>query len=300
MSVFGKTKYQISRISKFGLMSEYMRSFGAEKIWENPPLEVGKHEDVSLHSVGGREHLTMFAIMLTSWLTHSNLPCAVFFHDDGTLNADDTDRLHIKFPGIQVISKSESDQHITPKLDKLDSLSQYRKNMPHALKCIDTFFYATGSHFLLIDPDVVFFQNPGFILEWAHKTDNTDIWFNRDPQEPSPYTEATSYETYGFSIWPRVNSGLCLMQKSVLDLNFYESVFNEATFTKSIDWRKEQTALALLASRHNQGGLLPEEYDVTIEPNKQDHAVCRHYVGAVRHHFWREGAPQVLKDIRYG
>ena len=294
MSFLGKLAYQASRIRDYGLVSEYYRTFKASEVWQLPPARCADSSEVTIHSVGGHDYLTMFAAMLHSWIHSSGISLAVRYHDDGSLTDEDAANLRNSFPGIKIIGRAEADEQMEARLSEAPLLKAYRDAMPHALKCVDALAMTPGARVLLLDPDIIFFRKPEFILNWISDENDTQNWFNKDPFEPSPYSAETSSESFGFPIWNRVNSGLCLINTELLDIAFFEQVFKDSIFQNSPDWRKEQTLLALSASRTNTGGLLPCEYDVTLARSKADSAICRHYVGRVRHHFWREGLPHVL------
>jgi hypothetical protein len=94
-------------------------------------------------------------------------------------------------------------------------------------------------------------------------------------------------------LWRKVNSGLCLLTKATIDLEFCERALGETSILKGHVWRIEQTLFALCASR-GKGGLLPPIYEVSLGKYAAPDAVARHYVGAVRDRFYGEG----LKRLR--
>jgi hypothetical protein len=92
-----------------------------------------------------------------------------------------------------------------------------------------------------------------------------------------------------------VNSGLCLLNReTVSDLGLMESLLaHPALQAKEVQWRVEQTLLALSASRMNLGGLLSAAYEVSPAPNLRVGCVARHYIGCVRDRFLSEGVMQL-------
>ena len=94
-------------------------------------------------------------------------------------------------------------------------------------------------------------------------------------------------------LWPKVNTGLCLITKSAMDLDFCDRVLAQTSILRGHIWRIEQTLYALCASRAGKGGLLPPEYEVSLRKRASPDAVARHYVGAVRDRFYSEGVARL-------
>ncbi|HEX8530588.1 MAG TPA: hypothetical protein VF646_11215, partial [Cytophagales bacterium] len=89
----------------------------------------------------------------------------------------------------------------------------------------------------------------------------------------------------------RVNVGLWVMNREDLDLPKTERWL--AAFPADLPPLKkrltEQTLLAMLATDSANGvAHLPPPYDVAFEKKPED-AVCKHYVGRIRHGFELEG-----------
>ena len=118
-------------------------------------------------------------------------------------------------------------------------------------------------------------------------------WFNEDVAESALISEAEARSELGVELWPRVNSGLCLMHRPALDLAFCEQALARTAILRGRVWRIEQTLFALCASRGGQGGLLPPKYEVSLGRGAAEGAVARHYVGAVRDRFYGEGLPRL-------
>lgn len=262
--------------------------------WENPcgALPV---EKVPLHVVCGSEHVMMLQWMLASWFVATRRNWKVIVHDDGSLHRDHFDLLVSRFPHVEIHWRGDADRAMGDRLKAFPRCANYRHRMPQALKCFDVGWMTPSPdrRFLLLDPDIIFFRKPNRILAWCDAELQSgrpiSVWFNEDAQEPAPFGPADTPAELGFRIWPRVNSGLCLLDASLIDLDFCEYLLNLPAMQDCVDWRLEQTLLALLASRRNVGGLLPRQYEVSLGRHRQEDSVARHYVGAVRGRFWAEG-----------
>jgi len=171
--------------------------------------------------------------------------------------------------------------------------------MPHGLKSFDIPYFSQSDRFLMIDPDVLFFLRPQEILDWVDHPVDRSCWFNQDFQEPSPISLDRAKKDLGINLWPRVNSGLCLLNtKTVFDLSAMESYLASPVLQDpKIQWRIEQTLLALCASKENKGGLLSSSYEVSANKHRQANCVARHYVGCVRDRLLSEGVTALSNKI---
>jgi hypothetical protein len=256
--------------------------------WQNPHADAPP-ADVPLTSVLGREHLTMVAWMLASWTTASGRNWRIVLHEDGTLPADAAARLRDLGLNISVVSRREADARTAAALQSTPLCARYRTEHPLGLKIFDVPLLQAAPRFLLIDPDVLFFQRPDEILRRVDDSRDDHCYFNKDVAEASNVSAAEARQKLGVTLLPQVNSGLCLLPTRALDLAFCERALRETTVLRGHFWRVEQTLFALCASRHGRAGLLAPTYEVSLGPTRRPDAVARHYVGAVRDRFWAEG-----------
>jgi len=258
---------------------------------------------IPLHAVGGHQHVMMTAWMLASFVEATQRNWEVRFHDDGTLTESDIEFLANFMPSLQIIRRADADERMKDKLSAYPLCRQYRDEIPLALKCFDVpeCVDSDDGRFLLIDPDVLFWGNVEEILEWVdHSPGSEDAracWFNRDPQEPSPISPQEAQDRWNISLWRQVNSGLCLLNQEIGHLADFEAWLGDPALQQAKLWRKEQTLLALAASKADRGGLLAPKYEVSLGRECEQDSVCRHYVGAVRNRFWTEGVRKVHPKI---
>jgi len=154
-------------------------------------------------------------------------------------------------------------------------------------------YYCESPRFLVLDSDVLFFNHPREIMDWAGNGAK-ECWFNEDIAEGSLVSERESLEDLGVVLWPRVNTGIALITKEAIDFEFCDRVLGETSALKGDLARIEQTLFALCASRHGKGGLLPKTYEISLGKHASEDCVARHYVGAGRDRFYGEG----LKRLR--
>lgn len=287
----GKFLYTIRRLAQFGLRHWYVEHFLTHRItaWRGDPNLPSA--DVPLHFLSSKHDWKMALWMLVSFRELTGRRWPLIFHEDGSLGDNEFDIFRAMFPEIRVITRREADSEMKLVLKNFSRCDEYRRKMPHAIKSFDIPHFCQSDRFLMIDPDVIFFQRPQEILEWVDHHEDKSCWFNRDFQEPSPISPIQAKVDLGIDLLPRVNSGLCMLHKAtVSDLRAMESYLTHpALQNPNVQWRVEQTLLALTASREKRGGLLPPSYEVSPNKHKRSGCVARHYVGCVRDRFLSEG-----------
>ena len=247
---------------------------------------------IPVHVLTGEKDWRLAAWMLASWFHFSEHAWPVVIHDDGTLPEGAGQLFQELFPSVRIITRREADGAVAPILRSYPFCADYRRLHPLALKIFDVPHFTRSSHFLVFDSDLLFFNYPREILDWvSHRAD--ECWFNEDVQEGALITAAEARSELGIKIWPRVNSGLCLLVKAAMDLDLCDRALAQTSMLSGHVWRIEQTLLMLCAAQYNKGGLLPRTYEVSLGKHAAENAVSRHYVGAVRDRFYAEGVKRL-------
>lgn len=252
---------------------------------------------VPVHLLTGEKDWRLAAWSLASYFHFTNLGWPVVIHDDGTLPEEGKAALSEMFEGCRIISRPEADAAMDKALRPFPWCADYRAKHPLAMKIFDVPQFEESERFIVLDSDVLFFQRPEEIITWATSPCARDCWFNEDVKEGSLITAAEAREELNVKLWSRVNSGLCLMYKPVIDLDFCDRALATTSILQGHIWRVEQTLFALCASRNGKGGLLPKTYEVSLRRNASKDIVMRHYVGAVRDRFYGEGLKRLKMDL---
>lgn len=297
----GRLLYLLRRDLKRGFGSSYHFYKTLPRIEEwSWPYWSEDPSPVPVHILTGRDHWQLAAWMLASWFHFSEQGWQIVIHDDGTLPEHGRASLQAMFPKTRVITRAEADSVMNRKLLAYPYCLEYREMHPLALKVFDIPHFASAPRFIVFDSDLLFFNHPREIIDWAKAERNIECWFNEDVQESSLLSAAEVREEFGVKLWPRVNSGLALIYKSAMDLDVCDRALAETSIMRGHVWRIEQTLFALCASRHGRGGLLPKRYEVSLGRHSAPDAVSRHYVGAVRDRFYGEGLRRLETTLLAG
>jgi hypothetical protein len=293
----GRLWYLAQRDWQRGLAATWHDRVTSRRIlaWNNPRT-AEPPDEIPVHILSGKDDWLLACWMLASWFHTTERNWRVILHDDGHLPAEAASAFEKIAPCIRRISAHEADNAVLAALAGHTACRDYRRAHPLARKIFDVPALTPGERFIILDSDVLFFRKPESILRWcAYGGD--ECWFNEDVKEafPIPLTEVQA--TLGITVWPRVNSGLCLLNRSTIDLDLCEKALRETSLLKGHIWLVEQSLFAICASARNRGGLLPREYEVSLEKKARPDAVARHYVGAVRQRFYGDGIARVKSQL---
>ena len=253
---------------------------------------------IPVHVLTGTKDWQLAAWMLASFFHFTEMAWPIVIHDDGTLPEDARATLESLFQGARLIRRSEADAEMNRVLRAFPFCHDYRNAHPLALKIFDMPHFARGDRFLVIDSDVLFFNHPREIVDWANGPGTSrECWFNEDVQESSLITAGEAREELGVKLWNRVNSGLGAIYRPAIDFDFCDRALATTSILRGPIWRVEQTLFALCASRMGKGGLLPKNYEVSLKRRASPEAIARHYVGAVRDRFYGEGLKRLRQQL---
>jgi hypothetical protein len=293
----GRLWYLAQRDWQRGLAATWNDYFVSRRIlnWRNP-YAGQPPDDTPVHILSGKDDWLLACWMLASWFHHTGRNWQVILHDDGHLPAEAAAAFEKIAPAVRRISAQEADRAVIDALSSHPACRDYRLAHPLARKIFDVPTLTPGERFIILDSDVLFFRKPDFILRWC-AAGSDECWFNQDVSEAFPIPVAEVREQLGIDLWPRVNSGLCLLNRPAIDLDLCERALRETTLLKGHIWLVEQSLFAICASARNRGGLLPPEYEVSLEKKARPDAVARHYVGAVRQRFYADGIARARRQL---
>ena len=264
--------------------------------WQWPYWGETSHT-MPVHVLTGEADWRMAAWMLASWFCATDLGWPVVVHDDGTLPAHACDTFQQVFGGsLTIISRAEADSSMDSQLRAFPFCEEYRRSHTHALKVFDIAQFTGGDRCLVFDPDVLFFRKPVEIRAWAD-SETEACWFCEDAVESSVITAAEARDELGVKLWRRVDTGICLLWKAAIDLDFVDRALAQTSVLKGQPDRIASTLIALCASQHNVGGLLPKSYEVSPGRNAASDAVTRCYSGAARDRFFAEGLKRLRETV---
>jgi hypothetical protein len=230
---------------------------------------------------------------LKTFYHYSGRRYALCIHDDGTLTDDHRATLRHHFPDARIIDRASADRRVLETLQSYPRCLEFRQTNHLSPKVFDFREYLESDRMLLLDSDVLFYQEPSVLLNRIE--DSTYCLNTVNGDVASAYTvqpEVVKTQS-GFDLIDRFNSGLGLIHKPSMRLDWIEEFLGLPNILGHF-WRIEQTLYALFSSRYG-AELLPAEYDVHLEGDINGDP-CRHYVGKIRQLMYSEGIQHLVQN----
>jgi hypothetical protein len=296
----GSMVLKIRQKYEHGLGTAYYRDTVRSRILETKPIAQTLDRTCEIHVLTCAKDWLNLMWTLKTFYHYSNRHYALCIHDDGTLTQSDRATFQHHFPDARIIDRPSADTRVLAELANHPRCLEFRKNNHLAPKVFDFASYLESDRMLLLDSDILFFQEPGILLQRIENSEYGLNTVNGDTKSAYTVESAIVKEKCHVEMIERFNSGLGLIHKASLNLDWIEEFLALPDILGHF-WRIEQTLYALCSSRFGVE-LLPDEYAVQLEENLQG-LPSRHYVGTIRHLMYTEGIRQLvqqgfLKDLK--
>lgn len=276
-----------------GLQVAHYRDTVRPRIFNTKPIENTGDRTCEIHVFTCAQDWLNLIWTLKTFYHYSNRQYALCIHDDGTLTDSDRATLKHHFPQARLIDRPSADERIFSLLTSHPRCLEFRKSNHLSPKLFDFPAYLESDRMLLLDSDVLFFAEPKALLQRIEDPNYCLNTVNGDVSSSYTVDPAVVKERFGFEVIDRFNSGLGLIYKDSLYLDWIEE-FLSLPDIEGHFWRIEQTLYALCSCRFGVE-LLPSEYDVHLE-GSIDGSPSRHYVGKIRHLMYGEGMRHLVQN----
>ncbi len=289
----GSLVLKIRQKYKYGLCVAYYRDTIRSRIISSAPINGTIDPACEIHVLTSSKDWLNLIWTLKSFYYYSGRKYSLCIHDDGTLTKESYNILQHHFPDAHLIDRKMADEKMLVLLKPYPRCLEFRQTNHLSPKVFDFVAYLESDRMLLLDSDVLFFQEPTELLRRIESPTYMYNCVNRDIASAYTVEPTVVREFMGFTMQPRFNSGLGLIQKKSINLDWIEEFLGISGIIGHF-WRIEQTLLALCSSKFGVE-LLPEEYNVRLEKGIKT-SPCRHYVGAIRHLMYSEGIKHLVQN----
>ena len=230
-------------------------------------------------------------------------PWPLVFHDDGSLERADCEKLKCHFPNCRITDVKEMDERAESLLKGYPNLLKYRTASRNSFgrKVIDAHFYSPQASILCIDTDVLFFAPPEELIELAGADDK--VAYHCEAQDF--YLNCPDLRKRFDSVLLDLNSGLTLRPPSYFDKTRFEEVcdwLNEEGERLQFRPGCDQLLLSICAGwqpSSNVKGLAVHYSNSAAEfSSLGEGLVSMHYHSWSREMFAWQGIPYFLKRLK--
>jgi hypothetical protein len=278
-----------------GLRVAYYRDVVRPRVLQTPPIEGLLDRRCEIHVLTSQQDWLNLIWALKSFYAASGRKYELCIHDDGSLEPSSREQLQKHFPDARLIDREAADREVLPALENFPRCRAFRETNHLSPKLFDFRHFLRADRMLLLDSDVLFFENPAELLRRIEDPTYLRNSVNADIQSGYTVDPVAAGERFGMTIPERFNSGLGVIHGDSLRLEWIEEFLDFPGILGHF-WRIEQTLFALCSARFGVE-LLPDEYRVSLARGVEG-CVAKHYVGAVRHLMYGEGIRKLTREGR--
>jgi hypothetical protein len=194
----------------------------------------------------GHAHVEMALASLGSLQRYSADPLRLRLHEDGSLTAEDRERLGEALGDLALVARAEADERVADLLAGRPALRAFRQRNPLALKLIDIPLLAGEDDLAYCDSDVLFLRPFSDLFRFPGP--ETGAVFMSDRQNAYSVRSWHLLAQPRLALPCRVNSGILLFRTRFFDPDLLEWYFARPEFGFAPVWG-EQTAWALLGGQ---------------------------------------------------
>jgi hypothetical protein len=220
-------------------------------------------------------------------------PYRLVIHEDGSLGEEALGHIRRLFPDARLIARDNADTRVLASLADYPHSHEFRKTNALSLKVFDFRHFLDADRMILLDSDVLFYRRPDVLMNRIEDAAYDNNTVNGDVASVFTVESDLVRERFGFALPERFNSGLGLIHRDSLSVDWIEELLQLPGIIGHF-WRIEQTLYALCSGRFGVE-LLPPEYDVYLDKGIGERP-SRHYVGAIRHLMYSEGMARLVKE----
>jgi hypothetical protein len=275
-----------------GLRAAYYRDIVRPRILQTRPITGTNDPTAELHVMTRSEDWLDLIWALKSFYVFSKRKYKLAIHDDGSLEPQHRDLIRGHFPDARLIDRAEADERVCAELTDYPRNLTFRRTNILAPKVFDFISYLESDRMLIFDSDLMFFAAPTEMLNCIEDKNFTINIFNSDCKHCYTVWPDDISSLVGHAVLPQINSGFGLIHRDSIRLDWTEEFLGLPGILEGHFWRIEQTLIALCSSRYGVK-LLPEEYTLRLEAGIGKRPF-RHYVGEIRHLFYREGIRRLV------
>jgi len=234
---------------------------------------------------------------LKSFYHQSGKTYPLAIHIQGTSTGRMENQLRQHFPNARLIFQDEADRVVEGYLRrrKLHRLLAMRRAIPTMQKLTDFLTMTTARRIVILDSDVLFFNNPAELAELTGGQ-GQEFRVQRDFMDAYTIALERGKSDFGINLQPAVNVGIVRLTPDAIDLEKCDEYLAHPEFAQ-LEGHTEQTLWALEASRRDLVSYLPDSYYISLGgPADCARLKARHYAGLSRGMFTHEGIPYLIRS----
>ncbi len=257
-------------------------------------------EPLEINFLSGKKFWYQTCFCAYSMVQQAKVNIRPIVYDDGTLEPKYAVEIKRIFPNAKIVFLSEIETILDELLpvSKFPYLRERRINYPNIRKLTDI-HVGSGGWKLVLDSDMLFFQNPKFLSDWLKSPEKPCYMI--DTETSYGYSETLMSSLTGTTIPERLNVGICGLKSDDIDWEQLEFWCKTTIEKEGTHYYQEQALIAMLLA--NKNCLVAPEEDYIVMPNQEEgmnpKAILHHYVADSKPWYFRYGWKRVFEAANF-
>jgi hypothetical protein len=247
-----------------------------------PQPGIGRAVPRRVSTLVGHRQAGMALTCLGSLLAYAAEPLRLRIHDDGTLTAEDRERLGEGLGEPEFVSRREADERVAEALARFPAAAAFRGESPLGLKLFDVVLLAGGGELAYCDTDVLFLRPFSGLFDLQ---DGAGALFMEDRQNAyslrSWHLLADRLAGSRLRLPRRANSGIIAFATGRFDFDLAEWFLSRPEYRFAAPW-VEQTCWALLGGAAGCRLIDPRAVAIPLRAEIDPARVALHFVSPCR------------------
>ncbi len=277
-------------LAKHGPLYPFWKSMFPRRILSTEPIRTGLWGDPTVCVLTSAIDWLPCLWTLVSFYRFSGRRDPLVIYGDGSLTAEHAEAILRIFPNARILDRSCTDVAMVPVLKEYPLCREYRAAQPFALRILDFPRIVESRFILMLDSDVLFFDEPTELVDRVADRTPGDFVFQNDMQDAYALPRAHIARDLGLDVPPALNCGIMLAD--VADFR-YEWIEEWLALPGMLThgW-SEQTLWAMYAARHRPFRL-SDDYALVCSRGISQSMAAKHYVKPIRDLLYVEGIPHL-------
>ncbi|MFD0765429.1 hypothetical protein ACFQZI_11250 [Mucilaginibacter lutimaris] len=298
--LYRNPKARLKHFRRFGGYFNYRKMMAARKQMEQasftlPPV-ISVSEGLAIHFLTGKKYLYQTLFCIRSLILVSKAKFRFVLVDDGSFDDELINRINKQLPEAEIVTKNIITQNLEKVIPKahFPYLHHKRAVYPHIKKLTDIHTLSGDAWKLVLDSDMLFWDEPCEILEWLcapkHALHMTDC------DEAYGYSTKLMEELSGKTVKPLINVGAIGLNSDAINWEDLERWTEVLEKREGTSYYLEQALSAMLVGDHNASALPADIY--IVNPGKkavtEQAGSLHHYVDLSKEGYYKQAWKKLI------
>jgi hypothetical protein len=270
----------LKQFGRFGGYFNYRRMIRQSRFMAKTSADlapVQSFEDgLAIYFLTGKRYLYQTLFCITSLVKHTTAKFRFIIVDDGSFDQQFIARISLQLPGATIVTSAMIQENLSKRLPEhlYPYLHHKRKVYAHIKKLTDIHTIPGDSWKLVLDSDMLFWDEPAEMIEWLKSPDKPLHMV--DCGESYGYSRKLMEDLCGRAVRPLINVGAIGLNPGAIDWNDVERWTKTLEEKEGKTYYLEQALSAMLIG--DQASEVLDAGKYIVNPDNNSSGILHHYV----------------------